>query len=151
MYHIEIFTRERIYEDPTGKRAIIPQIINPEYPSTRNCSVPAFKSCILDRSNNISTGTTKVNPLPKKQGALTRYKYQVGGFVSTDQFICKTPGRLPTGYVRYSTHFRFRGGTIYNNADVGLIWVYNQVSLGINVTVMKKSRLEKFLWYKSAT
>ena len=104
MYHIEIFTRERIYEDPTGKRAIIPQIINPEYPSTRNCSVPAFKSCILDRSNNISTGTTKVNPLSEKQGASTGDKYEVGDYVSSDKFICKTTGRLPTGYDREYTY-----------------------------------------------
>ena len=151
MYRIQEFMRERIFQQPTVKHTILPPIAKTNFPETSKFYVPYCDSYMMDRFKNRSTGTTKVNPLPKKQGALTRYKYYVGGFVSTDQFICKTPGRLPTGYVRYSTHFRFRGGTIYNNADVGLIWVYNQVSLGINVTVMKKSRLEKFLWYKSAT
>ena len=69
-----------------------------------------------------------------------------GDFVSTDQFICKTPGRLPTGYGRESKDRHFQGGTIYNDAASGLIWVENQVSLGANETVMGKTRFEQWLW-----
>jgi hypothetical protein len=32
------------------------------------------------------------------EGALTTKKYEAGNSVSTDQFVCKTPGHLPTGY-----------------------------------------------------
>ena len=74
------------------------------------------------------------------QGAITRDQYEVGDFVSTDQFICKTPGRLPT------QDHRFQGGTIYNDAASGSIWVENQVSLGANEMVMGKARFEQWLW-----
>jgi hypothetical protein len=60
----------------------------------------------------------------------------VGDFVSTDQFICRTPGQVPEGYGRESADWHFQGGTIYNNAMSGLIWVENQMSLGANETMM---------------
>ena len=39
MYHIKKFTRERIYEYPTGKCTILPPIIKPKLPETSNCPV----------------------------------------------------------------------------------------------------------------
>jgi hypothetical protein len=54
--------------------------------------------------------------LPESEGALSRDKYEVGDFVSTDQFICRTPGRLPEGYGHESADWRFQGRTIYNDA-----------------------------------
>ncbi len=53
---------------------------------------------------------------------------------------------MPTGYGRESQDRRFQGGTIYNDAASGLIWVENQVSLGANETVMGKARFEQWLW-----
>ena len=70
--------------------------------------------------------------------------------MSTDQFIVKTPGRLPSGYGRERPQRRFHGGTIYNDAATGLIHVENQVSLGANETVLGKSRFEQWLWVQAA-
>ena len=53
---------------------------------------------------------------------------------------------MSTGYGRESQDRRFQGGTIYNDAASGLIWVENQVSLGANETVMGKARFEQWLW-----
>ncbi len=83
--------------------------------------------------------------LPESEGALSHDQYEVGDFVSTNQFFCRTPGCLPEGYGRESADCRFQGGTIYNNAASGLIWVENQVSLGANETVMGKSCFEQWL------
>ena len=127
---------ERIYEEPTGKCAILPPIIKTKLTATRNFSVPACDYCVLDITKKRSTGTTNVNHLPEKEVSLKREKYEVGDFVSTDQFIFKNPGRLPTGYGRDSTYRRFQGGTIYNDSASGLIFIENQVSLRSNVTVM---------------
>jgi hypothetical protein len=55
---------------------------------------------------------------------------------------------LPTRYGRESQDHRFQGGTIYNDAASGLIWVENQVSLGANETVMGKAHFEQWLWDK---
>ena len=63
--------------------------------------------------------------------------------MSTNQFVCKTPGRLPTGYGQSGN--RFNCGTIYNDAASGLIWVENQVSLGTSETIMGKERFEQWL------
>jgi len=70
----------------------------------------------------------------------------VGDFVSTDQFVCRTPGQLPDGFGREGLSSCFNGGTIYNDAASGLIWVENQVSLGANETVMGKERFEQWLY-----
>ena len=73
-------------------------------------------------------------------------KYEVGDFMSTDQFVVKNPGRLPSGFGRERHNNRFHGGTIYNDAASGLIWVENPVSLAANETIVGKSQFEQWLW-----
>ena len=41
---------------------------------------------------------------------------------------------------------RFNGGTIYNDAASGLIWVENQVSLDASETIMGKEQFEQWLY-----
>jgi hypothetical protein len=77
---------------------------------------------------------------------IMRDQYNIGDFVSTDQFICKTPRCLPTGYGRESQGHCFHGGTIFNDAASRLIWVKNQVSLGANKTVTGKACFEQWLY-----
>jgi hypothetical protein len=48
------------------------------------------------------------------------------------------PGRLPTRYGGESQDPHYQGGTIFNDAASGLIWVENKVSLGANKMVMGK-------------
>ena len=55
-------------------------MVKSKFPVTRNFSSPACDSCMLSRSNNISTVTTKVETLSEKYGASTRDKYGVGDF-----------------------------------------------------------------------
>jgi hypothetical protein len=71
---------------------------------------------------------------------------EVGDFVSTDQFVCRTPGQLPSGYGRENSNNRFHGGAIYNDTASGFIWVKNQVSLGSSETIMGKERFEQWLY-----
>jgi hypothetical protein len=117
-----------------------------KFPSAQNCVIPLCESCPLARARKRTPNVKRTRDLPESEGALSHDKYEVGDFVSTDQFICRTPGQLPEGYGRESTDCCFLGGTIYNNAASGLIWVENQVSLGANETVMGKSYFEQWLW-----
>ncbi len=55
------------------------------------------------------------------------------------------PKLLPTRYGRESQDCCFQGGTIFNDASAGLIWVENQVSLGANKTIMGKARFKQWL------
>ena len=62
MNQIQYFMRERIYEDTTGKRTILPPIIIPNLPATSSCSAPACDSCMLGRSKKRLSGATNINP-----------------------------------------------------------------------------------------
>jgi hypothetical protein len=97
MYHIQEMLRERHYEDPDGRTTILPAIIQPKNPSARNCIFPPCQSCLLARAKKRSPNVSLTQPLEDREGAITRDQYEVGDFVSTDQFICKTPGRLRPG------------------------------------------------------
>ena len=146
MYLIQEFMRPCKFEEPNGNITILTAIINPKFPAKRNCAVPACEYCILERSKKRSANTKKVKPLEEKEGDLLRDKIEVGYFVSTDKFVCKTPSRLPNGYGRESSDHHFQGGVIYNDTTSSLVWVENKVSLGSNETVMCKSRFEQWLW-----
>ena len=84
--------------------------------------------------------------MPEKKLILTRDKYEVGDFMSTDQFVVNNPGRLLSGFGRELHNNRFHSGTIYNDSASGFIWVDNQVSLGSNETIFGKSQFEQCLW-----
>ena len=62
--------------------------------------------------------------------------------------VVNTPGWLPTGYGQEYSSPRFHGGTLYNDADTGIIFVENQVSLGSSETVLWKESFEQWLWEK---
>jgi hypothetical protein len=137
--------RERHYKEPNSNKTILPAIIKPKLALARNWIVPPCQLCLLARARKRAPNVLRTPLLDDREGAITRDQYNVGDFVATDQFICKTPGRLPTGYGRESQYRHFQGGTIYNDAASGLIWVENQVSLGANETVMGKARFEQWL------
>ena len=124
-------------------------IIQPKFATAAECAVPICESCLLGRSKKKSPGLAKKKAVPEKKGILARDKYEVVDFISTNQFVVKTPGRIPSGFGRERHNNRFHGGTIYNDADFGLIWVENQVSLGANKTIVGKARFEQWLWEKA--
>jgi hypothetical protein len=146
MYRVQELMQERIYEEPLGQRMVLPPIIKAIFSSAQNCVVPLCQSCLLVHACKRTPNVKQTRDLPESEGALSHDQYEASDFVSTDQFICRTPGCLPKGYGHESADRRFQGGTIYNNAASGLIWVENQVSLGANETVMGKSCFEQWLW-----
>ncbi len=87
--------RERTFEEPLGQLTILPPIIQPKFSSAWNCIIPVCQSCLLARARKRTPNVKLSKAIPKNEGALSRNRYEVGDFVSTDQFICKTRGRLP--------------------------------------------------------
>ncbi len=77
--------------------------------------------------------------------------YEAGDFVSADQYVVNTPGRLLSGYGREAQHNKFHGGTLFHDAATGLIWAKNQVSLGAGETLMAKERFKQFLGVLAVT
>jgi hypothetical protein len=145
MYRIQEMLRKQHYEDPDGKTTILPAIFQPKNSSARNCIVPPCQLCLLACAKKPSPKVSLTQQLEDREGAITRDQYKIGDFVSTDQFIYKTPGRLPAGYGWESQDCRFQGGTIYNDSASGLIWAENQVSLCANKTGMGKARFKQWL------
>ncbi len=146
MYRIQEMMHEQHYEEPNGNKTILPAIIKPKYALAQNCIVPPCQSCLIARARTRTPNVSRTRLLEDCEGDITRDKYDVGDFVSSDQFICKMPGRLPTRYGRESQDHRYQGGTIDNDAASGLIWVKNQVSQGANKTVMGKTCFEQWLF-----
>ena len=132
-------------EEPDGSITVMAPVISPKLPTAATCAIPAYKSCLLGHANKRSAGVNQRQPVLDKEGLISRNKYEVGYFVSTNQFVVQTPGRLPNGYGRERCENHFHGGTIYNDAASGLIWVENQVSLGAKETVLGNSRFEEWL------
>jgi hypothetical protein len=146
MYHVQEMMHERHYEEPNGNKTVLSAIIKPKLASARNCIVPPCQLCLLARARKRTPNVSRMCLLDNCEGAITRDQYNVSHFVSTDQFICKMPGRLPTGFECESQDCRFQGNTIFNDAASGLIWVENQVSLGATKMVMGKARFEQWLY-----
>jgi hypothetical protein len=86
---------ERTYEEPLGQRTVLPPIIKDEFPSAQNCVVPLCQLCLLARAWKRTPNVKQTRDLPESEGALSRDQYEVGDFISTNQFICRTPGHLP--------------------------------------------------------
>ena len=62
--------------------------------------------------------------------------------MSAERFVVNTPGKLPTGYGWESYYSWFHGGTLYNDAAIGIIWVENQLSLVSSEAVLGRERFE---------
>ena len=132
-------------EEADGSRSVMAPVISLKLPTASTCAITACESCLLGCAKKRSSGLNKRQPVLDNEGLISRDKYEVVDFFSTDKFVVRTPGRLPNGYGRERHENCFHGGTIYNDAACGLIWVENQVSLGANETVLGKSLFEEWL------
>ena len=99
----------------------------------------------MARARQCKPNVVKLKAVPEEAGALSWDKYEVGDFVSLDQYVVKTTGRLPTGFGRESFVNMFHGGTIFRDAALKYIYVQKQVSLGASETVNAKMRFEEWL------
>ena len=77
---------------------IFTQVMKPHYKTLSIFHVPLCVACELARTNKQNPGMKQQKEIDEKRGILATDKYCAGDFVSMDQFVVKTPGRLPTGY-----------------------------------------------------
>jgi hypothetical protein len=150
MYQVQELMREQKFEEKTGVETVLPPVIPSKFATASSCLIPKCTACQLASMRKRNPQVVKQLPIPEKEGILSWDKYEPGDFVSSDQFVVKTPGRLLKGYGREGAEHRFHGGTIFNDAASGVIWVEPQVSLGAGETVMSKVRFEEWLWEQAA-
>jgi hypothetical protein len=150
MQRIQEMMRETKAIDDNGNETFLPPVISPKFASTPCCPIPKCHSCELACQKQCNPQVKTSKPVPEKEGSLSRDKYEAGNFVSADQFIMNTPGRLFSGYGREDNSKKFHGGTLFQDAATGIIWVERQVSLGAGETVMSKVRFKEWLWEMAA-
>jgi hypothetical protein len=124
------------YEDPDVRTTILPAIIQPKKSSARNCFVPPCQPCLFARAKKRSPTVSRTQPLEDREGAITRDQCEVGDFVSTDQFICKTPDVCRLGMDRNHKTAVFRAAP----------YIMAQHQAGAIETVMGKAHFEQWLW-----
>lgn len=132
--------------DMNNESVIMSQAIKPRYNTTPSCPIPLCVACELARAKKRNPKVVFQKAIAEKEGILAANEYIPGDFVSIDQFVVMTSGRLPTGFGKEAKLNRYHGGTIFNDASTGLIWVKSQVLLGAFKTISSKSRFEEWLW-----
>jgi hypothetical protein len=133
-------------KDENGLQDVMPCVITPAFKTAVTCPIPCCAACELAPAHPRPTGATKQLAVEEKAEILSANKLPVGDLVSMDQFVSSTPGRLFSGYGCEAQHNRFRGGTIFNDAASGAIWVEHQVSLGAGETICAKEQFEEWLY-----
>ena len=88
---------------------------------------------------------TKSKAIAEVEGAISREKYEPGDFVSANQYIVRTSGRLIEGYGKEAKQNMYHGGTIFRDAALKYIHVEKQISLGAGETTIAKLKFEEWL------
>mmetsp|Transcript_12663 Transcript_12663/g.26696 ORF Transcript_12663/g.26696 Transcript_12663/m.26696 type:complete len:115 (+) Transcript_12663:51-395(+) len=110
MHRVQELMREHRSKDEHGREDIIPAVIKPKFASTPNCNIPLCMTCRLAQAKRRNAQVSTSKPVADKKDILSWDRYEVGDFVSADQFVVTIPGRLPTGYGREGGNARFHGG-----------------------------------------
>ena len=146
MHHIQELMKVSEMKEPNGAVSVKDRVIVPKLSSAATCDIPVCQSCELSRAKQRKAPVVKAKVNESSEGAISRDQYQPGDFVSIDQYVVKTPGRLPTGFGQESEQNMYHGGTIFRDAASKYIHVSNQVSLGAGETVLSKRNFEDWLW-----
>ncbi len=150
MQQIQEMMRETMAIDDVGRELILPPVIAPTFASTPHCPIPMCHSCELACQKRCSPKVKQSHAISEKEALLSRDQYEAGDFVSADQFVVNTPGRLLSGFGCENACDKLHGGTIFQDAATGIIWVECQVSLGVGETIMSKMCFEEWLWEMAA-
>ncbi len=100
-------------------------------------------ACNFAKAKRKNKGTVKQEIRKEKDGGLKKNILRVGAMVSSDQFICSTPGRLPQTYGKESENSKYIGGTIFIDEASGKVFLENQVSTNATETIKAKNKFER--------
>ena len=146
MRHIQQLMKVAEIKEPNGRVSVMDRVIVPKINAASNCNIPMCQTCQMSSAKQRKPNVSKSKVVESSVGSISKEQYQTGDFVSMDQYVVKTPGRLPSGYGREADHNMFHGGTIFRDAASKYIFVKNQVSLGAGETVTAKREFEEWLW-----
>ena len=121
-----------------------PPVIRPKFATMCKCDVPKCAACQLAKQHRRKPGTETIVRKPEREMAIRRNKLTPGQQVSIDQYISRTPGRLPHTFGKERPTSQYNGGTLIVDHATGFIFSKNQVSLGAGETLQTKHAFERF-------
>ena len=120
--------------------------IQTKHKGTSTCNTTHLKcpACQLGKQHRCTpdTSTTRLNP--GQEMKIRAGDLKPGDRVSLDQYVCKTPGRLPHTFGKEHVKDWYNGGTLAYDHASQLIFLTNQISLAIGETLTGKHSFERF-------
>ena len=121
-----------------------PPVIPTRNKATKECTPPKCAACHLARQHRRGPGSSITSNKPNMEMAIRRDDLVPGQRVSTDQYVCADPGRLPHTYGKERVAEKYHGGTLFYDHASSFIYLSHQVSLGIGETLQSKRKFERF-------
>ena len=121
-----------------------PAIIPTKHQATCRVDAPKCPGCLLAKQHRLNPKSQTTSNKPEREMALRRDVTEVGAEIHTDQYVSKTPGRLPHTFGKEPPTERYHGGTIFVDAKSAYVHLVNQVSLRIGETLVGKRTFEMF-------
>ena len=122
----------------------LPPLVPTRLSQAKSCTPPKCAACILAKQHRRPTGSTKHTNVPDREMAIRRNDLKPGQMISTDQYVCTFPGRLPHTRGKEKASQQYHGGTIFYDHASSLIYCSHQVTLGAGDTVQSKHAFEQF-------
>jgi hypothetical protein len=95
MQRIQELMRVIEVKEPDEAISTMDRVITPKIKSAAYCPIPLCQSCQLARAKQRKPKVTRSKAVAEAEGVISNEKYETGDFVSMDQYVVKTPGRLP--------------------------------------------------------
>ena len=124
MQHIQELMQVMGVEEPGGITLVMDWVICPQIHAAANCPIPLYQSCQMSCAKQFLPNFKKSKAGPEEAGVLAQDKYEMGDFVSLDQYVVKTPGHLPTGF-GWESHTNMFYGSFFRDAALKYIHVLN--------------------------
>ena len=100
-----------------------------KFSQTKSSAPPKCPACIMAKHHKRGAGSQHVINKPESEMAIRRDATAPGSHISTDQFMCSTPGRLPNTFGKEASGQRYHGGTVFYYHYSGCVHLHCQVSL----------------------
>ena len=97
MRRIQELMQPQQYEEPSGSSGVMEPVITPHISATSSCAIPVCESSELARAKQRYPKVTRSKAIPEREGSISAEKYLPGDFVSMDQYVVRTPGRIAWG------------------------------------------------------
>ena len=133
-------------EEPTGAVSTLDLVIVPKTKAASTFPIPLCKSSQILHAQFHKPKIVKSKAISKVEGAISKEQYQMNDFMSTDQYVFLTPGRLEEGCGHEADSNMYHGGTFFMTLHPNISMSRTRFHLGAGETVQSKLKFKEWLW-----